>query len=48
METSKELVAKDAEARREMANLQHDLQADQREMGRHAEREECAQCSPTL
>jgi len=34
IEASKELVAKDAEARSEMANLQHDLQLDQREVGK--------------
>jgi hypothetical protein len=34
IEASKELVAADAQARTEMAELQHDLQADQREVGR--------------
>ena len=34
IEASKELVAKDAEARAEMVDLQHDLQLDQREVGR--------------
>jgi hypothetical protein len=34
IEASKELVAADAQARTEMTELQHDLQADQREVGR--------------
>ena len=34
IEASKELVSKDADARREMANIQHGLQADQREVGK--------------
>ena len=34
IEASKELVAKDAQARQEMANLQHDFQADQHEVGK--------------